>query len=713
MAGKLPTNFDPQRYLESYPDVGLSGLSPKEHFLRFGKLIGRNPAGTATLPKEPAAKRKASAPAVEHAAAEGALMTAAAPKPRAAIIERPVGFEAAKSVPLPAGPKAGCGVDGTIGIKALAAGPYRSSEEDKRIRLPLLAYAQMVSAKSGPASAEIRLSGTGRFQSGPTRLENAWFADRSTLRFVIAGGKEEQSETAGWAVRAYQADATAPAQLRMAGGGLQMPASGPVFLDVGMDNPLMPLVLELSDPDGKVRDIALLPFPSLLPGGHHSGELKALQSEANPIDAFWTISEGLLCDLLGGPGSPGRSITQLSMHGRSAAAEISPEMEQWLGAVFGLSISDRPKKDSPEELRLLLPSNAVPAIGALVSRRLLVGAGEARAGPFLVSEPVTFRPRWSVSLPADVKLEPSLPVLLRGGRKSSRKSDSAAIATHLAIALREPGGPAVTTVSDKSSTVESQPKLSPLTVVIDTTDATRVERLLRVLSTIAGKPKLEFLIRLPDDGGAVAEVLDRIRGPGKWTNAGETDLRELARHARHETLLTISDQVTLADAEVLRRLCELLHSNDRVASASCMLFAETIVKKRAVIQPATGGLFPAGVSFATSPRLAFWEPDVRHALPDLVYPVVANTLLLTVWRSGVLAALDVPQFPTSKAGADIRLGLDLIEIGLQNLCSSRLSAMLQGPYVRRDTIDPMGAAYSDPQRWEEVLARVSVVRELH
>ena len=35
--------FDPEWYLESYTDVGLSGLSPEEHYLRIGHLLGRDP----------------------------------------------------------------------------------------------------------------------------------------------------------------------------------------------------------------------------------------------------------------------------------------------------------------------------------------------------------------------------------------------------------------------------------------------------------------------------------------------------------------------------------------------------------------------------------------------------------------------------------------------------------------------------------------------
>lgn len=35
--------FDPDWYLRTYPDVAVSGLSPAEHYLRFGQMLGRDP----------------------------------------------------------------------------------------------------------------------------------------------------------------------------------------------------------------------------------------------------------------------------------------------------------------------------------------------------------------------------------------------------------------------------------------------------------------------------------------------------------------------------------------------------------------------------------------------------------------------------------------------------------------------------------------------
>ncbi len=68
--------------------------------------------------------------------------------------------------------------------------------------------------------------------------------------------------------------------------------------------------------------------------------------------------------------------------------------------------------------------------------------------------------------------------------------------------------------------------------------------------------------------------------------------------------------------------------------------------------------------------------------------------------------------PVPAAGEDIRLGLDLMQAGYRNWCTTQVSARLAGSYAPRDMIDPVGAAYLQPERWEDILGRVTVVREL-
>jgi hypothetical protein len=193
---------------------------------------------------------------------------------------------------------------------------------------------------------------------------------------------------------------------------------------------------------------------------------------------------------------------------------------------------------------------------------------------------------------------------------------------------------------------------------------------------------------------------------------GMPDLGEIARGTKHDLILTLDDRVRLTDTAAIAALCRFLQTDQSIASASCVLLGRAVLKKQTVLQPGSGGLFPGCLSFASSPRLSFFEPDVLQPLSRLAYPVVANTLLLTIWRRSALAGLAPLAGPVPKTSADIKLGLDLMEAGYRNICTSEVTAAVCEPYARRDVIDPVGSAYLQPDRWEEVLGRVTVLREL-
>jgi hypothetical protein len=465
----------------------------------------------------------------------------------------------------------------------------------------------------------------------------------------------------------------------------------------------MPVLLEVTDGEGLTRDVALLPFPSLLPGGMHGAELKALQTEPNPMDAFWSLSHMFLAEFIGLPGGAERSITALSAAEPGAMAEALPELHDWLASLFGLAPSAVSSKSKRPGLRLALPTDAVPTISALVSRRLSVEPKHA-VGPFLIAEGPQFRPRWSVALPSHQDPRPELPALFRPGR--ANKATPKPLPVHLAILVRE-------TVPVPPVAVETKERhpIGALTVLVESTSASRTNRVLRNLRDVIGGGS-ELLVRPSKHDEGLRNTIDEAWGGDAWMQVSSAeDLPDVATRAGHGSILTINDRVEF-DPGALHRLLALLGSDARTASASCVILSETVVKKQKVLRPASGGLFPSGVSFASSPRLTFNEPEVLEALPSLTYPVVANTLNFTVWRTRALVELPRPAGRTISSAQDIRLGLDLIEAGYRNLCTSTVTVRYAAPYARRDVIDPVASAYVQPSRWEDLLNRVTVLREL-
>jgi hypothetical protein len=710
MANKLPPDFNPEAYAAAYPDVALSGLGAHEHFRRFGRLLGRSPSGK---PRE--GKAKAAPPpilAVERAvepdlpAATGVVATPTTvpppPRPPAseAIVARPDDFTTADVMPSPAPVKLSRG-----GTEAFTFDDFDLKDPSAGGAEPLRAYARMVGIADpvGDEAGEALRACDERFQIGDCRIENAWFADPMTLRLMVAAEPDAGASLAGSAMRAFQALPGAPAELRAAGAGITFPERGPCFFDIALSHPLMPVLIELADQDGASRALTLMPFPSLLPGGLHGAEAKALQNAANPILSFWSLSEQFRAQLIDDKGRVARSVVEVMAEADTIdGSMLSEDVCEWLAVIFGLKVNQAAPKTSG--LRLVLPPDAIPTIAVLVARGLddCVGC----AGPFVVARTVDRGALASVSLPRQCDPGPVVPRLERRGR-GRRKAGARPSPVHLAIVYRRP-----LPLRLHSADSPSHPSLPPLTILIDATDPDRTEALARQLKDQLGSTDVDLHVRW-DGGAKVCATLDRMFGAGQWRDWDtRASLRQLAREARHDVLLTIDDRVRL-EGDTLTRLLAMLDGDADIASASCLLVNETIVKKQVVLQPGSGGLFPSGVSFLRGPAMAFAEPDVSTVLRDMTFPVVANSLALTVWRRSSLAGLPDPAAPIPRGADDLATGLDLTRSGCRNLYTTLFSAAIVGNRGRRDAIDPVGTTVIAPGQWQDLLDRVTIVRELY
>jgi len=714
MARKLPPDFDPERYGAEHPDVALSGLTPADHYLLFGPILGRQftprrgrsvadasghvqPKPQAPKPEPPKQDQpRGGEQAGPKAAAANEVARSADGKPKSkpvqrrgedkpppateqpkAIIDRPADFEAEQSLVRPAPPRPGADPDGRFALSDLAR------ELLPEASAGLVAYRRIFDRERSESVVGL---GAALLIDGAAKIENAWLTADGVLRLMIAdhGGVAD-----GWAIRAYQASPADPEQLHLLQPGALLPKRGPALVEFETQNQLMPLLLELSDAEGRIKEIALMAFPSLLPGGLHNAELRALQSMPNPMEAFWVTSELFLRELIGGPDAPDLSIGRLTPAGPDKDdGAVGP----WLDSVLGFRRSDAGSNSlerSGGGVELKLPHDCVPAIGTIVSRSLS-GLG---TGPYLVADVEGFRPRWSVVLPAGWDAEGSAPVLA-GGPGTDAPS------VHLAIALRAARLPALPT----AAAAKKRRAKRKISVLLDANDPDRARAVIATLQSLIG-PGVDLLVRVAGGENAFEPPIE-----GAWKRF-HGDLEAAASKAKHDLLLTISDRVDLGDGQVLETLAAMLE-HQSVASASCVLLRELSFKKQKVLQPASGGLFPAGVSFAAAPALTFAELDALEALPDATYPVVANTFLLTLWRRSALAGLSKPPRPLPASAADVQIGLALAERGLISLCTTKVSARLLGDYTPRDAIDPIGQSRLTPHDWQQLLGRVTLLRQL-
>lgn len=744
MPNMLIADFDALWYQMTYPDVAMTGMDPTDHFLRFGRLLGRRPHATSPpgAPLVPLATRAEDGLTAQPVPAEGQ----ARPQRPGPIIDRPVDFDPAtlllRTAPALPTETRGLGLDGLS----------RASFVTPEAARALVTYAALFHL---PVPGHlVGLGGAGGigavpFQSGALRIESLWLPTGGMLRLRLAGSAGPLQNTlanrcTGWTLRAYQARANAPAAVMPVGDGLVLPADGPVLWDVPLLHPLMPVLVQATDRDGAVQATALLAFPSLVPGGLHASESKASQSSANPMDALWALTERLVHEKLGQLGWAAPAVTGISVCLRGATGGeplFAAPMLDWLETLFslwlapadanavGLTLGEGdlqtmlrqrcraqpPGSRADAGVTLSLPKDAVPSLSALVSRRLDDGCSDYRAGAYLVAEDFSLRPRWMVTPPPDAPRDPTMPALIAAARALDTALAPAPVPIPIAVLFRPQVPPHATRLLLPTAPSRPGPAHTPIMaplVVLTASDPVRTEDLLRSLLALTSAP--EVVVRMAGHNKVeLRAALDPVLGVAGWREvAVSADLRHIAGDSSATRVLTLDDRVVLHDPETLPALAALLDATPDAASASCLLLGERVVKKQGVLQPAVGGLFPSRVSFATAPALGFHEPDTFQPLPNAIYPVAANTLLLSLWRREILASLPLPQGPVPATAIDITLGLDALAAGYRNLCSSKVRAGVLGDLARRDEIDPVGTQSLRPGQWEDLLSRVTVLREL-
>ena len=457
----LPAEFDPVWYGQTYADVAQSGLEAGAHYLAIGAALGRS-VNAADLAKRRGKDAQETGPRVPPPS----FGKGPAPAPpglplddRSPINAPPPGHRAMPGAGLPpdrpmaqgetslhlGGVEIGRGSD-QAALMALA-GPVRAYCVLTGMTGDLAPDAGSKAALSlqgpqGHHALSLEIDSRPVLRAGPAAapvqglpLAEAWFVEETRLRLMTTSlGGTGWADHAGAVLRVWQAQPAQPDAPELVG-GMTLPLEGPGFCDLALMNPLMPLLLELSDPSGKSLSLSLLPFPSLLRGGLHGAELTATLPLGPPEEALWRFSEALLIEALGAPGAAPRSITALRVDPVGALGVepvFSGVMQDWLMALFGLALglehdaapddqeqdpgliwlatmltsgsamtpalaARRPADPMPGSI-LILAGDAVPSLQALVSRRIGDLSSE-RAGPFLVADRAERRGQWSVGLP--------------------------------------------------------------------------------------------------------------------------------------------------------------------------------------------------------------------------------------------------------------------------------------------------------------------------
>jgi hypothetical protein len=250
--GRAPgPDFDPDWYLSAYRDVADSGMNPLVHYLRHGASEGRAIRPGHDAPPAKAHRR---------------------PSPKGAPVAAPIKQRSRRFEPsdaparvFSASPPAVATFDWTP--EAVPA--FHVAEG--RDPLASLRALMILGERAWPDMAVLPAG-------GGVVTGDIWMARANLMRLRI--DREGDAGRADCVLRAFQLDiasGTAEALGEWPIGGMESGA----FLDAPLRNEFAPIAFTLSDAAGSRLAEAVLPFPSLVRGGAHHGELCAIAPDTS------------------------------------------------------------------------------------------------------------------------------------------------------------------------------------------------------------------------------------------------------------------------------------------------------------------------------------------------------------------------------------------------------------------------------------------------
>ena len=415
--------FDRQWYLHSNPDVARARVDPLRHYLTIGWLEGRDPgpqfATTAYLEANPDVAASGMNPLihfVEFGHSEGRECFAGAQwkAKRGAVA---FAFD-------PPHPCASFTVARTAAVDWLQASSLDGSRCDAVwAGSTVVGYGEPPTQEAvadafallGELSAARKERAVGSaLPRSSEQLLDAWFINSATLRTRWA------DIALPMVVRAYQYTPCAGEQLSMIGEALV--ASPLDYVDLALINRYWPILVAFAGPDGNLRGVRLLAFPSLCRGGDHYPELlyasneRPSPQELDILGASDRLAERLL-SIRRAERAPVVGTIEVEVTGASGTCPMfQPDFKLWLANVASVSVEpvggcvdyvagaaltpasgDRGDRGST----LLINHDMVPTIGALTELSRKQRDAGAVALPLIVAGAEPAQPATLVRVPPD------------------------------------------------------------------------------------------------------------------------------------------------------------------------------------------------------------------------------------------------------------------------------------------------------------------------
>jgi hypothetical protein len=605
--------------------------------------------------------------------------------------------------------------------------------------------------------------------AGP--FADCWFVSDFSIRFRSRAVLETGAPP-GISISFYQQRLADRKLVRT--GRMQLAHDAPVFCDVRLLNPYLPLLVISADEYERVVGATIIPFPSLIRGGAHHGELLAVCPSQNHLAGLHELSVSVLGESFGWRDidSPFSLKTiVVDMRAATGAERIfSTAAKEWLSHHLGLDFeltrtdefTERRDHDflhsleaieplaegTPSSslalarqaapLRLTLPSDALPSLNVVLSRRL--ANDQEQLGSYVVCDQRSGNPMLSVLLPHQLPWilplqPPSAPLLGPvvqpiDNSVGSPKVERIGAAYPFAIRFQPP--PTVNEAALLFPVAVNEPLLvrglsanpdgkARISVLLTPESGVQCFSLVRSLASQTVNPLIE-IIAVPcskEEGFLrnLKELLDEHFGgryviePRKERRADRLNIA--AKSARGEFYFVANDSVCLHDVRTLETLC-LLAGTENVATSSCVVLNEKPSRKDTVVSVHSGGLFPSSISLSGAPSIVFKEITTASAFPLATYPVVANSFRVAAVRAKAwtaMSGLNTTLFPIAEY--DLDFSLRALEDGWVHLCTSAVCALDVDDFAPKGRPDINALDYLPLTRWQTVLEKSALIRELN
>jgi hypothetical protein len=602
-------------------------------------------------------------------------------------------------------------------------------------------------------------------RGGAATISDIWSPAEGHIRLRLGQRVEGNSKSVKLMVlRAFQSDFAEPTRPALVGEGPV--GTDPSLIDLTLNSPFAPILLVLSTADGVVIEFGHIPFPSLVRGGAHSGEVTALGERSNSLDSYCGMADALVRESAGWnlpePAESSVRSIRVRLEGALGTEKIfSADVREWLLAVFGIAVEGMGAQgmggdfiatqlNTQEGIRssiiaraerrttgatMVLPADTLPTLSALVSRRLYdANSKQNLIGSFIVADHRTGRARSTVSFPAfpaDLQsLQPTaeaitFPILASVDDENSKLVGR----TQLPIAIRYP------VIATQSNAVLLTPEAPDSTRAVLRCGTLPARKRRKITILLLGADQLQsgkaIMAASLQQGAEIVDVIACASGtevscneelnalyPARFVLQNLTghlnrDLALAAEQAAGDHLLLLNGATILHDSRTLETLENLL-AHDRIASVSCAMLSEVTLNEKSSIRTSSAGYFPTSLSLASMPQITLAKLDVFEALASATYPVLANDFDCTLVRKDVLlkyasayeSTLLGPRFP-------LHFSLASARDGWHHLCTTAVRATSVDARKSSDEIDPVGANFLNPGRWQEISEVVTLVREFH